>query len=95
MSRRPGHLHKKRGRGKFYIYLRESFRNGDKVENINIYSFGKMPGALEFLYSIREDYSLFPEELLKKGYNLDDLDEWIMTLETQVTGTGREFKLTN
>jgi len=89
-----GHLTRKKARGSIYIYLRESFRKGEKVTNKNIYSFGKMPEALESLYSFREDYSSFPSELLEEGYNLDDLDEWILTLETQVTGTGRDFKLT-
>lgn len=90
-----GHLTRKKARGEIYIYLRESFRKGKKVTNKNIYGFGKMPNALELLYSFREDYDLYPKELLEKGYNLDDLDEWILTLETQVTGTGRDFELTN
>lgn len=91
----PGHLTRKKSRGHIYIYLRESFRVGKKTTNKNIYSFGKMPGALEFLYTVRDNYDLFPKELLDKGYNYDDLDEWILTLETQVTGTGRDFTLTN
>lgn len=88
-----GHLTRKKSRGQIYIYLRQSIREGKKTTNKNIYSFGKMPGALEFLYEVRDNYDLFPKELLEKGYTLNDLDEWILTLETQVTGTGRDFTL--
>ncbi|MHB0803030.1 hypothetical protein PVK73_26805 [Bacillus thuringiensis] len=37
----------------------------------------------------------FPEEILKLGYNLDDLDDWIMTLETGYSKTGRKLTLYN
>jgi hypothetical protein len=52
-----------------------------------------MPGALENMYQLRENPESFPKELMAAGYNLDDLDEWILTIETQVTSSDRTFKL--
>jgi hypothetical protein len=52
-----------------------------------------MPQALEKMYWMRDNPEKFPEELTNWGFNLNDLDDWILTLETQITSTGREFKL--
>jgi hypothetical protein len=92
-KRKTGYLTRKKAKGQVYIYLRKTFSEGNKIRNQNIYSFGRMPGALESMYQLRENPDSFPEELLKAGYNLDDLDEWILTIETQVTSSGRSFKL--
>lgn len=89
-----GFLSKNKANGKTYIYLRTSQRSQDdykKVIKKNIFSFGSMPGALEKMYHWRENIEKFPADLLGKGYNLDDLDEWILTLETKITKNGKRF----
>lgn len=92
-KRKVGYLTRKKAKDHTYIYLRKTFQEGGRVKNKNIYSFGRMPRALEEMYKLREEPENFPDELIKAGYNLDDLDEWIMTIETQITSSGRPFNL--
>lgn len=58
-----------------------------------MYSFGPMPDALEKMYWLRDNPEEFPEELKQRHFNLGDLDDWIMTIETRKTSTGRDFNL--
>ena len=90
--KKVGYLSRKKSNGNTYIYLRRSYRERSKVKHEYIYSFGSMPKALEKMYWYRENPEKFPKELEERGYNLKDLYEWIMTMETKVTSTGREFK---
>lgn len=52
-----------------------------------------MPNALEKMYTLRENPEDFPQDLRGRNYNLDDLDDWIMTIETRKTSRGRDFCL--
>lgn len=52
-----------------------------------------MPKALERMYWLRDNPNNFPDVLKMQGFELEDLYEWILTLETGVTSTGRKFKL--
>ncbi|GAF66422.1 hypothetical protein BTS2_3323 [Bacillus sp. TS-2] len=88
-----GYLSKKISKGKTYIYLRKSYREGKEVKNEYLYSFGPMPHALEKMYSIRGNPDTFPKELTNQDYDLLDLNEWILTLETKLTSTGRSFEV--
>lgn len=88
-----GYLIRKKSKGNTYIYLRTSNRNNGVIEHEYIYSFGKMPIALNHLYSIVNDEIPFPCKLKEKGYEIRHLLDWIMTLETQKTMTGRDFSL--
>lgn len=90
-----GYLTKKKSNGAFYIYLRRSYRKQNKVNHEYIFSFGKMPNALEHMYWIRDNPEKFPTELIERHFNLDDLQEWILTIETGVTSTGRNFGVKN
>lgn len=86
-----GYLTKKRVSDRVYIYLRKSLRVNGKVNHEYIYSFGSLPGALKKMYEIMESPNNFPAKLSDAGYELGDLLEWIMTLETRVTSNGRCF----
>lgn len=88
-----GYLIRKRSKGNTYIYLRKSNRENGKVNHVYIYSFGKMPAALDHLYSIVNDDTPFPTVLKKEGYDIQNILEWIMTLETKRTKNGRDFNL--
>lgn len=91
--KKSGYLSKKKSNGKIYIYLRRSYRENEQIKHEYIHGFGAMPDALENLYLLRENPENFPSELSKQNFDLADLNEWILTLETQVTSTGREFNL--
>lgn len=58
-----------------------------------IYSFGNYEKALEKMYGWRNNPELFPQELKELGYDLSDLHDWILTLETKKTKTGRDFSI--
>lgn len=93
-----GYLSKVKSKGKTYIYIRVSERYKDDsgksiVRKRNIFSFGCMPKALDNMYYWRDNPEMFPDELKEMGYNLNDLYEWILTIETQITSTGKEFNL--
>ncbi|TKI45566.1 hypothetical protein [Bacillus mycoides] len=81
-----------RSKGNLYVYLAKGIRIDGKKKTITIYSFGKILEALEKLYSWRENFEeMFPEELIELGYYYDDLDEWILTLETGYSKRGRKL----
>ncbi|KFM94853.1 hypothetical protein D0U04_21755 [Bacillus clarus] len=88
-------------RKRVYVYLAKEIY----IEKLNkrsvsktqiLYRFGNFDVALEKMFRWRENPEKeFPEEILKLGYNLDDLDDWIMTLETGYSKTGRKLTLYN
>lgn len=91
------YLGKTRANGYIYIYLRQSYREKRENKSIskyrNLFSFGEAKKALETMYSWRDQPETFPEELKAMGMDLEDLEEWILTLQTQVTKTGKPFLL--
>lgn len=93
MEKKIGYLSKNKSKGITYIYLRKSEREKDLVKKKNLYSFGRMPQALEDMYTWREQPEKFPEKLKELGYNLEDLQEWILTLETKITSKGNPFNV--
>lgn len=88
-----GYLIRKKSKGNTYIYLRTSKRESGVVQHEYIYSFGKMPNALNHLYSILNDEISFPDELKRRGYEIKHVLDWVMTLETKKTTTGRDFSI--
>ena len=87
------YLIRKKSKDNVYIYLRNSTRANGRVQHEYIFSFGKMPDALDFLYSVSNGDTPFPLKLHEKGYEMKDVMEWIMTLETKRTATGRNFEV--
>lgn len=96
-KKKIGFLTKNKARGHTYIYLRKSKQvreNGKEyIKKTNLFSFGKMPQALNLMYEWEQNPELFPQELKEQGYDLADLREWILTLETKVTSTGKKFEI--
>ncbi|WP_281203325.1 hypothetical protein [Cytobacillus kochii] len=92
MKKKTGYLTKKVSKGRTYIYLRKSYRVDKKIKHKYLYSFGVMPEALEKMYKIRDNPQTFPKDLIDKGFELRDLYDWILTIETKVTSTGRRFE---
>lgn len=88
-----GYLIRKKSKGNTYIYLRQSKREGGEIKHDYIYSFGKMPAALDHLYSIVNEEIPFPNNLKSEGYDIQNVLDWIMTLEIQQTKNGRDFSL--
>ncbi|MEK5105031.1 hypothetical protein MKX83_24120 [Cytobacillus sp. FSL M8-0252] len=91
--KKQGYLSKKISKGHTYIYLRKSYRVNKKIKHKYLYSFGSMPDALEKMYKMRENPDNFPRELIEMGFDLIDLYNWILTIETKVTSTGRSFNI--
>lgn len=89
--KKSGYLSRKKSNGETYIYLRRSYRENGKGKHENIYSFGTMPKALEKMYFFRDNPEQFPTELKERQFDLLDLYDWIMTLETKVTSKGKSF----
>lgn len=87
-----GYLSKKKSNGNTYIYLRRSYRENNKVKHEYIFSFGTTSNALEKMYWYRDHPEQFPKQLKDRGYGLGDLYDWIMTMETKVTSTGKKFE---
>ena len=90
---KSGYICRKRAKERTYIYLRRSYRENNKVKHEYVYSFGPMPDALEKMYWLRDNPEEFPEELKQRHFDLVDLYDWIMTMETKVTPTGRIFEI--
>ncbi|MBU8905568.1 hypothetical protein [Desertibacillus haloalkaliphilus] len=89
-----GYLSQVKVKGRRYIYLTEYIgmsRFTTKTE-INVFSFGNREKALEKMTWWRKYFQEFPQELIDRGYGKKDLDEWIRTLETGKSKTGRSNK---
>ena len=94
MQHKPtGYLSRKKRNNITYIYLRRSYRENGKIKHQYIYAFGKMPIALDNLYAITNNEQPFPLELEQAGFDISNVMDWIMTLETQITPYGRAFPL--
>lgn len=95
MAEKVGFLSRNKANGFTYINLRKSERvikNGkSQVIKTNIFRFGRVEKAIENMYTWRDDFDKFPKELKDLGYDFDDLQDWILTLETNVTKTGKSF----
>lgn len=91
-----GYLSQVRAGGKQYIYLTEycGIQEYSSKREHHVFSFGNSRRALLLMkrWSRRFD-SEFPAELKDKGYTLDDLYQWINTIETGITKNGRKFSV--
>lgn len=50
-----------------------------------------MPEALNKMYRIFEQEESFPDTISRNHYTLDDVYDWILTIETGVTSKGKSF----
>ena len=88
------HLKGKTAKGKKYIYLYSYAgyeREKKSTKAISVYSFGRNDKALKQLKEWKEDFKSFPKPLRELGCTKGDLLEWIVTVETGVTKTGKVF----
>ncbi|MCI0767258.1 hypothetical protein [Bacillus sp. TL12] len=96
MKKNIGFLTFNRSKGKLYVYLMKACRENGKKKNITLYKFGRLDIALENMYAWRDEFDTkFPEELLKMGYDWNDLHSWVLSLETGYSNKGRKLTLYN
>jgi hypothetical protein len=94
MSKQIGFLKFVKSKGNLYVYLVKAFREKNKTKNVIIHGFGKMPQALENLYEWRDEFEgLFPKKLIDAGYDWHDLQEWVLSLETGYSKSGRKLMI--
>lgn len=89
-----GYLSQVKANGKQYIYLTEYIgnQNYSTKNERHVYAFGEVMMALIKMRRWRRKFNTeFPEELKELGYDAADLNEWIKTIQTGRTSTGRKF----
>lgn len=73
---RAGYVQAVKSRGKYFFYVRKSFRNEDgKPRTKNILALGQKEKAIEVLQKCISNPSDKPEAL--KKYNVEDFNNWI------------------
>ncbi|MCX4074743.1 hypothetical protein OQZ55_00235 [Bacillus subtilis] len=90
-KKQPGFLARVKTNGTTYIYLRQAKRTPNGIKNERIYSFGPAHKALETMLYFFNNPEEFPKPLTEAGYTLEDLDNWMWTLNTKTTPTGKPF----
>ena len=86
-------LQSKKSKGICYIYLYEySNKENYCIKKHMVHSFGRVDKALKNMVHWRNNFNEFPGELISLGCDLKDLNDWIRTLKTGVTKTGKRFK---
>ncbi|WP_256816688.1 hypothetical protein [Cytobacillus sp. Bac17] len=78
-------------KGKQYIYLYE-YCSSETTNKQSLYGFGRKEEAIKKMRRWRRNFDLFPQQLLEFGCTKEDLIDWIRTMETGVTKTGKKFK---
>lgn len=79
-----------KSKGNVYIYLC-AYSSLDQDKKI-LFSFGRIDKAIRSMRQWKNNFRELPEELSKMGCCREDLLDWIRTLETGVTKTGKKFK---
>ncbi|OKO97026.1 hypothetical protein BRO54_0039 [Geobacillus proteiniphilus] len=87
------YLSQVKSNGKQYIYLCMYVGNQEYStrKERRVYSFGEARKALLRMKRWKRRFTEFPQELLDLGCGMKELEEWIQTLETGITKTGRRF----
>lgn len=85
-----GYLKFVKAKGKIYVYLFGRLEN--ETQKSTLFKFGEINMARELMYQMRDDTKL-PQCLQALGLDYDDLDEWILTLETRLTRTGKLVRM--
>lgn len=79
-----------KSKGNVYIYLC-AYNCLDQDKKI-IFSFGRIDKALMRMKKWKENFCDFPVDLSEMGCCREDLLDWVRTLETGITKTGKKFK---
>ncbi|THD15772.1 hypothetical protein CI793_11215 [Anoxybacillus ayderensis] len=88
------YLSQVKSNGKRYIYLcmYVGTQEYSSRKEKRVYAFGEARRALVKMKRWKRRFTEFPQELLELGCSMKDLEQWIQTIETGVTKTGRIFK---
>ncbi|WP_336770944.1 hypothetical protein [Bacillus bombysepticus] len=92
MSQIPGFLKFVLAKKRRYVYLVVAEKKNKQVKTHIIYRFGPLEKALETMYGMRDDFEdCFPLELKGKGYDWEDLNDWILSIETGYSKYGNKL----
>ncbi|OTW84823.1 hypothetical protein H0242_30910 (plasmid) [Bacillus thuringiensis serovar sumiyoshiensis] len=92
MSQVPGFLKFVLAKERRYVYLVVAEKKNKKVHTHIVYGFGPLEKALETMYEMRDDFEkLFPLELKESGYDWEDINEWILSIETGYSKYGNKL----
>lgn len=80
------YLKRVKSRNKDYLYVVVNNHYRKQI----LYSFGRLEDSLRKMYGFVEDGKL-PKSLVDLGFTLDDLDEWILTLQTGFNASGKKL----
>lgn len=92
MSQIPGFLKFVLAKERRYVYLAVAEKKNKRVKTHIVYRFGPLETALETMYGMRDDFeNCFPPELKHKGYDWEDLNDWILSIETGYSKYGNKL----
>jgi hypothetical protein len=92
MSQIPGFLKFVLAKERRYVYLAVAEKKNKRVKTHIVYRFGPLETALETMYGMRDDFeNCFPPELKDKGYDGEDLNDWILSIETGYSKYGNKL----
>ncbi|EMK2598697.1 hypothetical protein M3644_28500 [Bacillus cereus] len=92
MSQVPGFLKFVLAKERRYVYLVVAEKKNKKVHTHMVYRFGPLEKALETMYEMRGDFeNLFPLELIERGYDWEDINDWILSIETGYSKHGNKL----
>ncbi|QFQ28949.1 MULTISPECIES: hypothetical protein [Bacillus cereus group] len=92
MSQVPGFLKFVLAKERRYVYLVVAEKKNKKVHTHVVYGFGPLEKALETMYEMRDDFeNLFPLELKERGYDWEDINDWILSIETGYSKQGNKL----
>lgn len=85
-------LRQVQSKGKSYLYLCSYYAENEIQDKRIIYRFGRTEQALINMIAWLENFGHFPKELIELGCSYNDLREWVKSLTTGVSKTGRKIK---
>ncbi|MBG9714531.1 hypothetical protein [Bacillus cereus] len=92
MSQVPGFLKFVLAKERRYVYLVVAEKKNKKVQTHMVYGFGPLEKSLETMYEMRDDFeNLFPLELKERGYDWEDINDWILSIETGYSKHGNKL----
>ncbi|WOA60687.1 hypothetical protein [Bacillus mycoides] len=92
MSQVPGFLKFVLAKERRYVYLAVAKKKNKRVNTNIVYRFGPLEKSLDSMYGMRDDFeNCFPTELKEKGYDWEDLNDWILSIETGYSKYGNKL----
>ncbi|KAA6449297.1 MULTISPECIES: hypothetical protein [Bacillus cereus group] len=92
MSQVPGFLKFVLAKERRYVYLVVAEKKNKKVHTHMVYGFGPLEKVLETMYEMRDDFeNIFPLELKERGYDWEDINDWILSIERGYSKHGNKL----